>query len=413
MASSAVSTQKNKVVEINVNQYASTSELTKLANGIERADSSFTVRFVEPTTALSIEYLVSSSYRAFTYSCDVSSGFKAFFSQTVEAVSLRSARDTSEQSNDIPMQDLSDKQRFLDKWNDKKTVKTALNKMVSELNNEGRHGDLWAAASSGDRNTLEQQLKAGVSVDKRDQYSGDTALMMAVKNKRYDCVRLLLDYDASTRCSNAVHITPIAYAIQHFDEDMLELLLNKQGSTRVTHYHGDYVFFSVCRMQSEKMMESFLSRDKELLNFISHQGETALMLACNNGYSKTVQTLLKHNADVNKGGPNGDLPLHTAVRRGDKGIVEALMDAGADAQLRDSFGKTALEIAREYKYIDDRASLVALVSNITVPDEVVDEWEYVQQESQEERHEEDYKSAKNNELTVVGTVINYVKKKFL
>ena len=43
----------------------------------------------------------------------------------------------------------------------------------------------------------------------------------------------------------------------------------------------------------------------------------------------------------------GSTPLHYAVRSGNKGIVQLLIDKGAKIGLRDIDGKTSIEVAQE------------------------------------------------------------------
>lgn len=56
-----------------------------------------------------------------------------------------------------------------------------------------------------------------------------------------------------------------------------------------------------------------------------------------------VELLVRHGADVNReSGPGRGTPLHMAARRGHRMLTEALLDAGADIDARDSKGVTPL-----------------------------------------------------------------------
>ncbi len=68
-----------------------------------------------------------------------------------------------------------------------------------------------------------------------------------------------------------------------------------------------------------------------------------------------MATLIAHGADVNARADDGWTPLMYASARGHMKVAEALLDAGADKELKDDDGVTALEIARENKRDDVKA----------------------------------------------------------
>jgi ankyrin repeat protein len=72
------------------------------------------------------------------------------------------------------------------------------------------------------------------------------------------------------------------------------------------------------------------------INAVSDEG-TALQLAVEQGQDAIARGLLALGADPRRGNKHGKTPLHAAVRRGDREMIEALLAAGADinAQHRD------------------------------------------------------------------------------
>ena len=76
---------------------------------------------------------------------------------------------------------------------------------------------------------------------------------------------------------------------------------------------------------------------------------------------KAVAALISHGADVNARKGDGETPLMWASRWGHAKVVEALLDAGADKELKATSGylkgKTALDVARD----NNKGDVVAIL----------------------------------------------------
>jgi ankyrin repeat protein len=77
-------------------------------------------------------------------------------------------------------------------------------------------------------------------------------------------------------------------------------------------------------------------------------GRTALMYASSGPFSETVGLLLERGAEVNAQGTlEGFTPLMTAAAEGLADVVRVLLGAGADRNIKDVDGDTALTFARQ------------------------------------------------------------------
>ena len=85
------------------------------------------------------------------------------------------------------------------------------------------------------------------------------------------------------------------------------------------------------------------------LNFVSKDGLTILYFVIAFNRPELIPSLIgEGGVDVNKTLPGSESsPLMIATRAGDKQMVEALLDAGADRDYENSLGVSALSIAIE------------------------------------------------------------------
>lgn len=92
-------------------------------------------------------------------------------------------------------------------------------------------------------------------------------------------------------------------------------------------------------------------------------GASVMMLAAQMQSAKTVEALIAHGADPNVKDEQGDSALHWAssyaVSIGNAGCTRALLEAGADASARGSMGKDPLELFMERWSADADLALLA------------------------------------------------------
>ena len=81
---------------------------------------------------------------------------------------------------------------------------------------------------------------------------------------------------------------------------------------------------------------------KSCINDKTDHGQTALMFAAHNGQSGVVQVLLDAGADINASDNDGWTALIYAARYGRSKIVDLLIAAGADVNAKNNIGETYL-----------------------------------------------------------------------
>ncbi|HGX92975.1 MAG TPA: hypothetical protein ENK35_06640 [Candidatus Tenderia sp.] len=185
---------------------------------------------------------------------------------------------------------------------------------------------LVLAARYGQQDTVAYLLNSGAPVNARDIY-GNTALVAAAANGQAAMVDLLLLKGASLDVSNSDERTALMGAAA-------------KGAYQLVHH----------------LIELGASVDRR-----NKQGETALFMAVQSGHYKAVQVLLRAGANPNlhnrrpvKVADSGYTPLMYAVTRGSTNadvdwgaITQLLLDNGADPELADAQGETALSLAKQ------------------------------------------------------------------
>ena len=71
----------------------------------------------------------------------------------------------------------------------------------------------------------------------------------------------------------------------------------------------------------------------------------SLHLALQRGDIDQIQRHIFWKTDINKAGPNGQMPLHVAAEQGQQTIIEQLLKHGADINSKDSNGNSPLHVA--------------------------------------------------------------------
>ncbi|KAL6011750.1 hypothetical protein ACLOJK_002215 [Asimina triloba] len=96
----------------------------------------------------------------------------------------------------------------------------------------------------------------------------------------------------------------------------------------------------------------------------SFEGCSLLHLACYTADIGMVELLLQYGANINAPDLKGQTPLHHCIVRGKNEVVKLLLNRGADTQAPDCEGKTPIHLAMEIGNINDEEALIMLADAI-------------------------------------------------
>ena len=172
--------------------------------------------------------------------------------------------------------------------------------------------DFAKAAKFDDVSTVTALIAKGVSPNTVDS-RGNPMLLLAIKDKSTKVTELLIN-DKRT------------------DVD----LSNKYGETplMMASIDGDLPVVKTLVLQKKAM--------------VNHIGWTPLHYACTKGNLEVAQFLIANGAMVDGLSPGNTTALMMAVQSGNEQLVKLLLDKGADLQLRNANGLSAIDIADIY-----------------------------------------------------------------
>jgi ankyrin repeat protein len=195
---------------------------------------------------------------------------------------------------------------------------------------------LAEAVKLGDARMVKMLLDAGSGSEGANE-DGQTALMLAIKDGDLSLVQMLVNAGANVNAVEAVqNQTPLMWAAvaPRNAGEMVKLLISKGAKVNARAKFTDWP----SQITSEPRAQ-----------YHSYGGLTPLLFAARNGCYACVEALAGARADVNLPSPEGVTPLMIALDYNQNGVAKFLMDHGANPNLWDVYGRTALYVAVDKK----------------------------------------------------------------
>ncbi|MFT5531926.1 MAG: ankyrin repeat protein [Burkholderiaceae bacterium] len=193
----------------------------------------------------------------------------------------------------------------------------------------GSYEDFFFAVRNDNASKVSQLLQRGFDPNTIDADRGETGLMLALRG---DSLRVA------------------------------DVLMKAPGvDLEARARNGDTALMTAAYKADMAAVQALLERKAE----VNRPGWTALHYAATVGANDIVQLLLDRYAYIDAESPNKTTPIMMAARSGHILTVKLLLDAGADATLKNDAGMTAIDLAKKFEHADIAEGLAWRIKRAT------------------------------------------------
>jgi uncharacterized protein len=235
---------------------------------------------------------------------------------------------------------------------------------------------LLDAAEAGDRATALRLLAKGTNVNAAGP-DGTTAIMYAAANDDIELVRALIKAGANVKVKNQLGTSAITEAAILGSAPIIDALLTAGADPNFKNPEGETPLMAVARSGKVEAAKLLVAAGADLNAKEGWGGQTALMWAAAQSQADMVKFLGSKGADLNAHGvarqwerkiiaeprpkdmnKGGFTAMIYAAREGCAECVKNLIELGADPDLQDPDGMTALNMALFNLHYDTAAALI-------------------------------------------------------
>lgn len=208
------------------------------------------------------------------------------------------------------------------------------NFVVNEYDTKGRTA-LFYACKKGYTEIVSLLMTKDICVDVQDNL-GQTPLHIACDRHHDNIVLILLECKCRLNIEDKNGKIPLHLAVQNNSADIIDMLMQSQNK-----------YFSLDR-QNESTTLCKQNTNSTVyacdINAQDKKGQTALHIACSEGYVDCVKTLLNYKCDINICDKEDKTALIYACESQDENVVDLLIDNKADVNKSDKNGLSPLHI---------------------------------------------------------------------
>lgn len=206
---------------------------------------------------------------------------------------------------------------------------------------------LYIACQNGHLSTVNSLLNTSVDINK-GSYSGATPLSISCQEGHVKIVETLIKHGANVNIYR--YVSPLFIACEHGHLEVVKVLLQTVIDVDKCKFKSLTPLHISCQQGNTKMVAELLKKNADI-NMCSAEGKSPLFIACQENQLEVVYLLLnmKEKLDINKCTVDQRSPLFEACLRGNLEMIKVLVENGADINIVDNEGHSALSVAPENK----------------------------------------------------------------
>lgn len=243
---------------------------------------------------------------------------------------------------------------------------------VNITDNEGKTALIHAVEKENSLSVVHTLITAGAHVDICDK-RGATALIYAAKNDDVPLAHALIESNADVNMIDKNGKSALIYCAKNGNEHLLQTLVDAGARIDITDKDRNTPLIYAALNNNEKLAKYLIEKGADI-SHVNACGTSTLMSAASNGSADLVSDVIDAGADVNAVDYQGKTALIYAVQEDIKSeeifssetysdssveenerLCEKLIIAGADVNVMDNSGKSALMYATE----NDRTNVVS------------------------------------------------------
>jgi ankyrin repeat protein len=223
--------------------------------------------------------------------------------------------------------------------------------------NEYGSAPLFEAAAIGNPAMIELLIEAGADVT-RANADGQTALMIVARTNKLEAARLLIDAGADVnRAETWREQTPLMWAAAQGQPDMIRLLLERGANPDV-------------RSKANEWPRQVSAESRRM--YRPTGGLSPMLFAAREGCAACVEALLEGGADPDFANPKNVTPLIMALDNAHMDTAKVLIEAGANVNKWDWWGRNALWAAVDQNRIPAGGRADRRTADATLPIDIID-----------------------------------------